>query len=61
MYHSRKMQKLLRDPRLFFSDMASKRIASAKAIIGKITPKKYKGFHKYAIVSAVYNVEKYLE
>uniref|UniRef100_UPI0013008DEB glycosyltransferase family A protein n=1 Tax=Helicobacter burdigaliensis TaxID=2315334 RepID=UPI0013008DEB len=25
------------------------------------TPKKYKGFHKYAIVSAVYNVEKYLE
>ncbi|WP_415578377.1 hypothetical protein, partial [Helicobacter burdigaliensis] len=26
-----------------------------------LTPKKYKGFHKYAIVSAVYNVEKYLE
>ncbi|PZT47649.1 capsular biosynthesis protein [Helicobacter valdiviensis] len=57
----RKIEKLLREPRLFFEDMALKRIVPTKTITGKIIPKKYKGFHKYAIVSAVYNVEKYLE
>lgn len=52
----RKLRKLIRHPKLFFSDMVIKRRRS----IDSLKPKKIEGHCKYTIVSAVYNVERYL-
>ncbi|MEP8838736.1 CDP-glycerol glycerophosphotransferase family protein (plasmid) [Enterobacter roggenkampii] len=53
----RKLQKLIRDPKLFFSDMAIKQGKK----IGVLKPKKNNGHFQYTVVSAVYNVGRYLE
>ena len=53
---NRKFRKLLRDPKLFFRDMYNKRSVQIK----KYLPVKYNGAQQYTVVSAVYNVEKYL-
>lgn len=54
---NRKIRKLLRDPKLFFSDMYAKRSMQLK----KHIPVKHTGNHGFTVVSAVYNVEKYLD
>lgn len=54
---NRKFKKLVRDPKLFFSDMLLKQNQK----ISKLKPKKFQGESSYSIVSAVYNVEKYLD
>ena len=54
---NRKIRKLLRDPKLFFSDMYAKRSMQLK----KHIPVKHTGKHGFTVVSAVYNVEKYLD
>ena len=53
----KKLRKLMRDPKLFFTDMYKKR----KNQIKKYYPIKTQGIHQYTVVSAVYNVEKYLD
>ena len=53
---NRKFRKLLRNPKLFFRDMYNKRSVQIK----KYLPVKYNGTQQYTVVSAVYNVEKYL-
>ena len=55
----KKLRKLIRSPRLFVRDMVAKRVglqAFARLFSGSYTPR-----HTYSIVSAVYNVEKYLD
>ncbi|WP_312267640.1 glycosyltransferase, partial [Neisseria sp.] len=52
---NRKLKKLLRDPKLFFSDMY------AKHNMKRHIPIKYNGSNIFTVVSAVYNVEKYLD
>ncbi|TCJ97900.1 CDP-glycerol glycerophosphotransferase (TagB/SpsB family) [Volucribacter psittacicida] len=54
---TRKFKKLINNPRLFFKDMYLKHSVKIKRII----PKKYESRHNFTIVSAVYNVEKYLD
>lgn len=54
---NKKLKKLIRDPKLFFSDMAIKQGKN----IGILKPKKNNGNFKYTVVSAVYNVGRYLE
>lgn len=54
---TRKFKKLIRNPKLFFSDMLVKRENKIK----KIMLKKYNGTHQYTIISAVYNVGRYLD
>lgn len=54
--NNKKFKKLLRDPKLFFQDMYIKRSMQIK----KKLPLKYEGSNQFTIVSAVYNVEKYL-
>ena len=53
----RRLNKLKRDPKLFFEDSFNKRSSQVK----KHLPIKYSGNNDFTIVSAVYNVEKYLE
>jgi len=53
----RKVRKLMRDPKSFFADMAIKRRHSIDAL----KPKEVNGHYQYTIVSAVYNVGRYLE
>lgn len=53
----RKFRKLVNNPKLFFSDMAIKH--SDK--ISYIKPKKMEGHYQYTVVSAVYNVGRYLD
>ena len=53
----KKIKKLLRDPKLFFTDMYSKRSLQLK----KVIPIRYQGKYQYSIVAAVYNVELYLD
>jgi len=53
----RKAKKLQRDPELFFKDMYEKR---RKQLVAKI-PVKYEGQNQFTVISAVYNVEKYLD
>lgn len=55
--NNKKFRKLLRDPKLFFRDMYAKRVMKLK----KYLPLKYEGNNQFTIVSAVYNVEKYLD
>lgn len=57
----RKLRKLRNDPKLFFQDAFKKRLIPLGNALKKYKPKKYKGYSKYVIVSAVYNVEKYLD
>ena len=54
---NRKLKKLTRDPKLFFNDMLN----NQKKKIDKIYPRKIEGQYQYTIVSAVYNVEGYLD
>ncbi|MEG3132031.1 CDP-glycerol glycerophosphotransferase family protein [Rouxiella sp. T17] len=54
---NKKIKKLIRDPKLFFSDMLLKQ----KKKITKIQPKEYNGNYQYTVVSAVYNVGRYLD
>lgn len=58
---AKKLEKLIRDPRLFFQDAFKKRLIPLGNALKKYKLKKYKGYSKYVIVSAVYNVEKYLD
>lgn len=53
----RKFNKLINNPKLFFSDMAIKH--SNK--ISHLKPKKMAGHYQYTIISAVYNVNQYLD
>lgn len=53
----RRLNKLTRDPKGFLQGSYNKRSAQ---LIGK-TPIKYKGSNDFTVVSAVYNVEKYLD
>lgn len=56
---NKKIKKLARDPKLFFTDMVKKRLKSPPI---KYTPwKRVEGGRKYTVVSAVYGVEKYLD
>ncbi|PLR33041.1 beta-1,3-glucosyltransferase [Chimaeribacter californicus] len=54
---NRKLRKLFRDPKLFFSDMLLKQHKKVAAV----KPKKYDGKHHFTVVSAIYNVGRYLE
>ncbi|WP_447866510.1 CDP-glycerol glycerophosphotransferase family protein [Rahnella bonaserana] len=54
---NRKVKKLIRDPKLFFSDMVKKQ----KKKINSIQPKEFNGNYQYTVVSAVYNVGRYLD
>ncbi|HEB9430803.1 TPA: CDP-glycerol glycerophosphotransferase family protein [Campylobacter coli] len=56
-----KLQKLKKNPKLFFQDAVEKRLLHLSCIYGKYLPKKHKAFTQYTIISAVYNVEKYLD
>lgn len=58
---AKKLEKLIRDPRLFFQDAFEKRLIPLGNALKKYKPKKREGYSKYVIVSAVYNVEKYLD
>ena len=53
----KKFNKLKRDPKLFFKDMFFKH----KTHLKKHSPIKHSGANKFTVVSAVYNVEKYLK
>jgi len=53
----RKIRKLIRDPKQFFFDMVIKRRRS----IDFLKPKNRNGHYQYTIVSAVYNVDRYLD
>ncbi|HEB9312611.1 TPA: glycosyltransferase family 2 protein [Campylobacter coli] len=59
--NQRKLQKFKKNPKLFFKDAIKKRILSLSDASKRCLPKEYKAFTKYAIISAVYNVEKYLD
>jgi len=54
---NKKLRKLARNPKRFFQDMLLKR----KICLPSLKPKKMIGNYKYTVVSAVYNVEKYLD
>ena len=54
---NKKVKKLFRDPKIFFKDMYLKRSTQLK----KHIPIKRNGNHTFTVVSAVYNVEKYLD
>jgi len=53
----RKLKKLLRDPKQFFEDMRLKRFRN----VPSLAPKKLEGHSRYTVVSAVYNVGRYLD
>lgn len=57
----KKLRKLRTNPKLFFKDAIEKKVFWLSGIYNKYLPKKYKGFTQYTIISAVYNVEKYLD
>ncbi|WP_144581910.1 CDP-glycerol glycerophosphotransferase family protein [Campylobacter coli] len=59
--NQRKLQKLKTNPKLFFKDAIEKKLLRLNSTYNKYLPKKHKGFTQYAIISAVYNVEKYLD
>lgn len=52
-----KFRKLIKDPNLFFSDM----VKNKKRKINSVQIKKEEGNYQYTVVSAVYNVGKYLD
>ncbi|HFP7622277.1 TPA: CDP-glycerol:glycerophosphate glycerophosphotransferase [Campylobacter jejuni] len=55
------MNKLKQDPYLFFKDAFKNKYGIIDRVFSNFKPKKYQAYNKYAIVSAVYNVEKYLD
>ncbi|MCV3526875.1 bifunctional glycosyltransferase family 2 protein/CDP-glycerol:glycerophosphate glycerophosphotransferase [Campylobacter lari] len=57
----KKTKKLFKDPKLFFKDAIEKKVFWLSGTYNKYLPKKHKGFTQYTIISAVYNVEKYLD
>ncbi|MFG5105196.1 glycosyltransferase [Campylobacter lari] len=57
----KKTKKLFKDPKLFFKDAIEKKVFWLSKVYKKYLPKKHKGFTQYTIISAVYNVEKYLD
>lgn len=61
----RKLRKLVRSPRLFFRDYAAKRAAKLRGIISRPMnrprPGSISAERRYSVVSAVYNVEEYLD
>ncbi|MFY4726803.1 hypothetical protein ACOTVF_06255, partial [Campylobacter jejuni] len=59
--NQRKLDKLKRDPCLFFKDIFRNKYRVLNRVLNNFKPKKYQAYNKYAIVSAVYNVEKYLD
>ncbi|EHM2022296.1 glycosyltransferase, partial [Campylobacter coli] len=59
--NQRKLQKLKTNPKLFFKDAIEKKLLHLNSTYNKYLPKKHKGFAQYTIISAVYNVEKYLD
>ncbi|HEG8499485.1 TPA: CDP-glycerol glycerophosphotransferase family protein [Campylobacter coli] len=59
--NQRKLQKLKTNPKLFFKDAIEKKVFWLSGVYNKYLPKKHKGFTQYTIISAVYNVEKYLD
>ncbi|WP_141043303.1 glycosyltransferase family A protein, partial [Campylobacter coli] len=59
--NSKKLRKLRANPKLFFKDAIEKKSFWLNNTYKKYLPKKYKGFSQYVIISAVYNVEKYLD
>lgn len=65
MITNKKIKKLLRDPRLFFRDMLTKRLSQigffSEFSTLKISTRKKSGLYQYVVVSGVYNVEKYLD
>lgn len=59
--NNRKLRKLARDPKLFFLDAIQNKKLAYQNTLKKFKLKKYKASESYVIVSAVYNVEKYLD
>ncbi|MDL0089933.1 CDP-glycerol glycerophosphotransferase family protein [Campylobacter gastrosuis] len=59
--NARKLRKLARDPKLFFADAIENKKRAYENFLKKFKLKKRKGAKSYVIVSAVYNVEKYLD
>ncbi|MFG5141424.1 CDP-glycerol:glycerophosphate glycerophosphotransferase [Campylobacter lari] len=59
--NSKKLRKLRTNPKLFFKDAIEKKVFWLSGVYNKYLPKKHKGFTQYTIISAVYNVEKYLD
>ncbi|EAW0606867.1 glycosyltransferase [Campylobacter lari] len=59
--NSKKLRKLRTNPKLFFKDAIEKKVFWLSGAYNKYLPKKLKGFTQYTIISAVYNVEKYLD
>ncbi len=59
--NSKKLRKLRTNPKLFFKDAIEKKSFWLNNTYKQYLPKKYKAFTQYTIISAVYNVEKYLE
>ncbi|EPX4148294.1 CDP-glycerol:glycerophosphate glycerophosphotransferase [Campylobacter coli] len=59
--NSKKLRKLRTNPKLFFKDAIEKKLLHLNSTYNKYLPKKHKGFAQYTIISAVYNVEKYLD
>ncbi|EJA8763065.1 CDP-glycerol glycerophosphotransferase family protein [Campylobacter coli] len=57
----KKLRKLRTNPKLFFKDAIEKKVFWLSGVYNKYLPKKHKGFAQYTIISAVYNVEKYLD
>ena len=54
---NKKLKKLIRDPNLFFNDMVEKQ----KKKYSHIYTKKIDGHNQYTVISAVYNVGRYLD
>ncbi|MCV3347646.1 CDP-glycerol:glycerophosphate glycerophosphotransferase [Campylobacter lari] len=59
--NSKKLRKFRTNPKLFFKDAIEKKVFQLSNVYSKYLPKKHKGFTQYTIISAVYNVEKYLD
>lgn len=59
--NSKKLRKLRMNPKLFFKDAIEKKSFWLNSTYKQYLPKKHKAFTQYTIISAVYNVEKYLD
>ena len=57
----KKLKKLKNNPKLFFKDMLEKRFNKYEIFLKKFAKKKKNGYSQYTVVSAVYNVDKYLD
>jgi glycosyltransferase involved in cell wall biosynthesis/CDP-glycerol glycerophosphotransferase (TagB/SpsB family) len=57
----RKFRKLKKNPSLFFSDMKKKKHSKIQGKFSHFSKKKQLGHNKYTVVSAVYNVGRYLD